>query len=361
MISYFFVGICILFLLNKDPNISHPFVKGHVKSAFILHIMLAWVLFIMSYPFLDSIQIYNYSLNSIITASALMLLFAWILHGMYMAHIWKRVTLWEIFKNIWVSNRVMQKNVSEEISEDSKALLITAHIPLIWYLIYPENKTVPHIRDIVTLNFLASLLALFIFIIGYSSLASLIILGYTVWSVFSGVKLVVENTITTPNLDYIPTAEEKYILQKSALTYIYNTLTKKSFTNFTTIVEQKNQAYAQRRKTELAWVKWPHIIFMRNIIMLVVVFIIALPLIIVNSKVLLLFLFPVFFLIGYKNTPSYIMPYVYDIFIFIRYVYRKTIWLFVWARKLQKTNIKETIKIGEETQSSQTSEIKRES
>jgi uncharacterized membrane protein len=56
-LAYFFVVGSTFFFLSKNPNVNHPFVKSHVKSAFLLHLLMAIMLFVMSYPFLRSIHI----------------------------------------------------------------------------------------------------------------------------------------------------------------------------------------------------------------------------------------------------------------------------------------------------------------
>lgn len=57
MISYFLVFVCVTFLFSKDKNVSHPFVKSHVKAATLLHILLLGVLFVMSYNFFPGVRI----------------------------------------------------------------------------------------------------------------------------------------------------------------------------------------------------------------------------------------------------------------------------------------------------------------
>jgi len=68
MASYGLVLASIAFLFSKDPKFNHPFVKSHTKVAFVLHSLLLFMLFIMSYPFLQTIKIYTLTLNDIITA-----------------------------------------------------------------------------------------------------------------------------------------------------------------------------------------------------------------------------------------------------------------------------------------------------
>ncbi len=58
VVAYFMVFVSIFFLWSKEPYINHPFVKSHVKSAVSLHILMAVMLFVMSYPFLKSVEVF---------------------------------------------------------------------------------------------------------------------------------------------------------------------------------------------------------------------------------------------------------------------------------------------------------------
>jgi len=79
-------------------------------------------------------------------------------------------------------------------------------------------------RDIVTLNFLVTICVLFLFVVGFYSLASIFFLVYSSYSAYICITLVTKHEIATLNLDIIPDIEEKYIMQKAALKYIHNAL-----------------------------------------------------------------------------------------------------------------------------------------
>jgi len=346
-ISYFMVLISISFLFSKDPNVSHPFVKSHVKSAFILHLLLIWVFIVMSYPFLESVRFVGYSLNSIITAVLAIGLFAGILYGMYMASSGKEITLWEIFYKVWVSKKMTRLESSQMNDDDIKAKLITAHIPFIGYMMSYENKNIPHMRDVIKLNFLLVCISVIIFILGYTSLSSMLILGYTIWSVFVGTRLVLDNHITTPNLEYIPNVEEKYILQKSIYSYIKQTLAWAKDISFEKIQKEQQNKRALSIKNELSISQSWKSIFIKNSVILFLLFIICAAVFGLQSKILLLFLFPASYLIGYKSMDWYMLPYIYDIYILFRTIKNKIRSIFSATRRMQKTEIKETVTIWE--------------
>ena len=220
VIAYFFGVVSTLFFFSKNSNVKHPFVLSHVKSACFLHIIMFIMLYIVSYPFLRTIDVLGYSVNTIITASLCLIIFSGILYGMYMAHHGKRITLGEMFHKAGTSRKLISTSTSEKIEEENSLILILAHIPFFGYIIYPRHKELAHIRDISQLNLFVTIIAVLILITGFTSLSSLIMLAYIVYSVFQAIRLSIQGEISTLNLDIIPTIREKYLLQKSLLSYV---------------------------------------------------------------------------------------------------------------------------------------------
>lgn len=375
MISYFLVFVCVTFLFSKDKNVSHPFVKSHVKAATLLHILLLGVLFVMSYNFFPGVRILWYSIETLLTATACLFIFTGILYGAFMAFRGRTVTLWEIFHSVWVSHKLMQSSKSENISEENASLLIMWHIPFVWYILYGKHKNIPHMRDIVMINFLVVFLALLLFTTGFSSLASILMLMYTIYSVYQGMMLVSHGNISTPNLEYIPGVEEKYILQKSSLKYMWNTLKKNAFIPFWEIKKSITKKRYEEEKTNLEKLSqlpksiFPSYIYYiplvnsisllnshsredfhrRNGIILTLFFIIAGWILFKNSQFLLFFLFPICYGIWYSERKAYKMPYIYDIYEILAYTGKILGNIFHVTRKLQKTHTKQSVKIWEKT------------
>lgn len=96
--SYFLVFACIFFLWSKNPNINHPFVRNHVRVAFSLQMLLLLVLFVMSFRILEGFHVFGYSLNTIVTMTLCMVIFAGILYGIFKAHSGESITLGEVFQ-----------------------------------------------------------------------------------------------------------------------------------------------------------------------------------------------------------------------------------------------------------------------
>jgi hypothetical protein len=349
-IAYFFGIVWILFYLSKNPNIKHPFVLSHVKSAFFLHTIMLLTIYIMSYPFLRTIHVLGYSLNTIITASLCLIIFSWILYGAYMAHKWKRVTLGEIFHKTGASKNLITTSRTEKIEEENSLILILSHIPFFGYIIYPRHKQLDHIRDISQLNFIVTLISTFIFIIWYNSLASLIMLAYIIYSVYQAVRLSTQGDITTLNLNILPTVGEKYILQKSLISYVWNNLHKNAFTPLSQIIEEKTLKHKNQQIKDEASLVWKQNFHMRNNIVLIGLFIMSILVFTWDSPLLILFLFPLCYAIWYKDIRAYRMPYIYDIYVFLHSIYSRVWSIFHKTRKLQKTQIQETIKMWENTE-----------
>lgn len=342
------VFVSIFFLWSKSPYINHAFVKSHVKSAFCLHIIMALTLFIMSYPFLISIHILWYSLNTIITATLCLIIFSGILYWMYMAHKWKTVTIGEIFHKAWTPKDFISSYKSEKISEENSLILILAHIPFFGYIIYPRHKELDHMRDITQLNIIVTLVSVLILIAGFTSLASLLMLTYIVYSVFQAVMLSTQWEITTLNLDKIPTPWEKFIIQKSLLQYIWNNLKKKDFIPLQKIIETKVAAAKQQESIDEKSTTWKYGFHIKNSLILIILFIICVFIFSWDSSVLTLFLFPIFYTIGYKDRKAYRMPYIYNIYSVFDCILSHIGHIFHKTRKLQKTQIQETIKMWEQ-------------
>lgn len=374
--AYFMVWICIFFLFNKSPYMDHPFVKSHVKVAFMLHIILFVMLFIMSYPFLDNIAFFGYTLNTLITAGLGLTIFGAILYGMLQAHRGKSLTLWEMFDTAKVSKDIVKHNSTETLGEEETLLLILAQVPFLGYIIYPRHKKIPHIRDIIQLNIIVMLISSFLFVVWSFSLASIIILLYIIAWVFQAIRLGMEHKISTLDMSLVPTAEEKYILQKSLCSYVGNTLRKKTFVPLKKLREEKAKKHYEREVEELealkklAPAKIPGWVFyipflnltwifylktqekthIKNGITLTLIWALLTGLLWyfdIHNGILIFMLFPLFYGIGYLPRKAYHMPYIYDVYAFFAAIFWFVGHIFHRTRNLQKTDKQETIKIDE--------------
>lgn len=343
--AYFLVFVSLCFLISNKKYLNHDFVRSHVKCAFVLHILLLVIWFVMSYGFFEGINILTYSLNTIITALLLLLVFSGILFGMYTAHRGERVTLWEMFHRASSGKQYLTKNQSEGIWESEAIMMILSHIPFLGFIVGTRNKNLAHMRDVLQLNFLVTLFAVMLLIFGYSSLANIIMLVYIIWSVAQSISLVTQGSIVSIWLDIMPTVEEKYILQKTTLRYVLNTLNKKVFVPFQEIKNQKIQERVIDEEISLKNIPSPYTYVIRNTSILIILYIICIMYFGWNSPVLILFLFPACYLFGYSERKAYKMPYIYDIYAAITYILYTIKHIFSRAKTLKNTTTKETIKM----------------
>jgi hypothetical protein len=195
---------------------------------------------------------------------------------------------------------------------------------------------------------IVTLLSTLIFIAGYTSLASLVMLSYIIYWVFQGIRLTLQDEITTLNLDIVPTVEEKYILQKSLLSYLWNNLKKKSFVPLQKIIEEKTLLTQKREKADEVMIAQKYSFHLRNYFILALLCVITAGVLRWNSPVLILFLFPACYGLWHISRRAYRMPYIYDMYALISTILYKVFHVFSRARKLQKTNTHSSVKMWEE-------------
>lgn len=373
--AYFMILICIFLLFNKSPYFDHPFVKSHIRVAFTLHLFLLGFLFFMHYDIFWGIMIVEgIFLNHVITTLGTSIIFWGMLYGAYNAHLGKTIWFWEILWKAKIGETVLERKVSENLEEEKIASLILAHIPFIGYIVYPKNKELPHIRDINVLNTGFTFLSLFFFIIGNIALAQMIMLVYCIWSVFQIIMLVTQKKVLSLNTDFIPGGEKKYIILISCITQLLRILRKKDFISIHDIIrkkealreqeEEKNIELLQEKRDiafPLAILYIPLVGFwwlfildtkkrfqIENAIGMNITFIIAALIFGIHSPILLLYLFPAFYALGYSERIAYKMPYIHDIYTLVVGSIISLLHILKKGKKLQKTVKKERIVIGQE-------------
>lgn len=373
--AYFLFFVSLAFLWSKDKHIWHSFVKGHVRVAFTLHIIFIIMLFIMSYPIGVSISILWYSINTIIKIFLSLTIFSWIFYGAFMASKWKTLTIREIFHSgTGKSWELYSTTKTEDIGEETKSLLALMHIPFIWYILAPSHRDLPRARDIIQMNFILTCICVIMYILGLWNLATLIFLVYIIWSVFAAINLFTRDELIAPNLHIVPTVIEKYILQRSLLKYVRNMLFKKPFITLDTIKVSQEKIISDREElyknitlkykdapiassifyiplVNIIWIfflKTKDTYHIRNGLVITVFTLILWYVYGVNHPSMLLLLFPISYGIGNLYKKEYVMPYIDDISrVLIACIYNTT-HIFSKARTLQKTEIKESIKMNEE-------------
>jgi len=372
--AYFLFFVSISFLFNKDPNIWHPFVKSHVRVAFFLHILFLCMLILMAFPIGNGIAFFGYTLNSIVTIAASIIIFSAIFFGIYKAHKWETLSISELFEHgkKW-SSEIMQQSSTKNIWEEEKTLLFLSHLPFIGYIVTGERIESTKIRNIILLNIIISCTGVFLYTVWISSLASIIFLLYIIWSIFQGIRIFAGENMILLNLHNIPTIREKYILQKSFLTQLVRHLFRRKFISLSDIKKGKTEKLLDTEKaykenlsklspslipTFLFYIPVINIIWIfflrtqqklhiKNGLIISMIFWVIVFFYWIHHPMLYLLLFPICFWIGQRDNIAYIMPYIYDIWNFISLTLYKTTHIFSRAKELKNTTKKEVMKMNE--------------
>lgn len=371
--SYFLIFVSLAFLRSSDPNLNHPFVKNHVKVAFILHLLLGFIIFLMSYPFFDSIYFFDYSLNTIITIILLLSVFTGIIYGGFQAYQWKTLTLWEMLRDLSWGKKILQESSTKHLWEEHALTLVLAHIPFIWYVFAGRHPDLPHMRNITMLNMIVTCMSSILASLWSISLASIVMLLYIIWSVLQSIRLMSSHELQSLNIEKIPIPREKIILQKSFLIYFWNSLRKKTFIPFSDIKESENLSRQNMKQDlikklsskkqsslpkiiyyipfiNLIWIfflSYKEQVHIKNGLILTFIIFVLILTFGINSPLLLLTWIPLCYGIWNLSDDAYLMPYVYDISESIWSLWKKLSHIGRKTKQLHNTEKKVTIKIGE--------------
>jgi len=343
--AYLMLFISGLFIFNKSNEyINNNFVKSHTKVAFLIHIsfLLNYIVFI-SFDFLKNYAILWYSINYILASAIFTLLFVILLFWIYKASQSKSFKLWD-FLSIWHKKKIIDINWDNKLDEKDKLTLILAHIPFIWYIVNWKYYKNPTLKNIVSFNLLVSFIITLIYIMWYKNVSLILLLPYIIFTVFSSINIVKFQTIFWITIDFIPMPENKINNFKALLKYIKNYFWKWEFIWITKLkFLEKERKIEEERNNDVLLNKLPNIkipkiliyipivniitIFFTktkqkfhiiNWLILTLIFIILLILnyyYIIDPKINLLLLFPIFFWIWYIDSRlAYKMPFVFDIF-----------------------------------------------
>ena len=139
----------------------------------------------------------------------------------------------------------------------------------------------------------------------------------------------------------------KYILQKTTIRYVLNTLNKKTFVPFKEIKAEKTLKRVADEKANEMSMTFEYTYMLRNAAVLLILFIVSVLYLAWDSPVLILFLFPLSYLFAYSERKAYKMPYIYDIYALFEYIISKIYHTFKRAKTLKNTTKSETIQISQ--------------
>ena len=372
--SYGLVFASLAFLISKDPKFNHPFVKSHTKVAFILHCLLLFMLFIMSYPFLRTIKIYTLTLNDIITAILGIIIFWGIAYGASKAYKGETVTLWEMLSTATKKEGFTSHTRLESTNEYDSSLLIMGHVPFLAYILAAQNPNNKDLRDISLLNLWVTLFCLMLVYFKFVNIAAIFFLIYIIWSFFVSIKLLSTKEITRLNLSIIPTPSEWYILMQALCVYIKNMFDKNTFVELGILRkkyeeihrarQEKNEVLLMQKDTfqysplllSLPLINFIGIFYRHtqeqlriyNGIILSIILIWVYIFYWAQSPIFLIALIPFCYHAGYVDKKAYHMPLISDIVMIFRYFSAKVWHIWKKTRELQKKEVAGSFKSEEQ-------------
>lgn len=370
--AYFLFFICIAFLWSKKPYMNHPFVKGHTKIAFLLQLLLIVAIFITQIPVLGTTSIFGYNVQDIITSMVALGIFWLMLIGAYNAHQGNTMKIGEIFSQGKQKTQHFKSVQTESETPEERETLILAQIPIIGYILAGRHPNIPHIKEITLMNLFAMLVCVLLLISGFPTLSSIALLLYIVFAVFQSLSLKQTGDLLLLDEANVPSPEKLLLYMHAFWASLVASIKKEAFIPFETRVatfshkryEQEKKAFnevkARASANIPAWLFYIPLVnifgifFLKkrekyhiiNGLVLTLLFIWVILLWGWRNHTLLLFLFPISYGIGYLERLGYHMPYIYDLYDIFARIGIRIKHIFSGARKLQKKQIHESIKIS---------------
>lgn len=346
--AYLMVFISWLFLFNKDnENINNDFVKNHTKSAMTIHLMIVlnYIIFI-SYWVFWNLSVFWYTLNTIFADILFILIWIIFVNWIYNAFKWNEFKIWGFIKKTkWLS---LDLNNDNNFDEKDKLNILLTHIPFLWFIIWSKFKN-EKIENIIKLNLLVSLILVLIYIFWHNNITNFLSLIYIIYIVFAWVNLYIREELIIINLPYYFLPKWKLLLQKVLFKY-FKYYFKWEFKNFDQLkneqiekelriekeeIEELNKLEDVHLSKNMIYIPILNFIFLfqkenkykfhiRNAMIINLLLIILITLIMfsfVSSSILLLILFPICFGFWMISEAYYKMPYIYETYRFINYVF----------------------------------------
>ena len=341
IVAYLMLFISWLMLFNKEnPNVNNSFVKSHIKSSIIIHILILLCYIVFShYNFLSWIVFLWVSLWTILATIAYLILWFMLARWVIAAYKWNTLSMWEAVK-FW-DKLSLDINNDNIVDEKDKLTIILTHIPFVGYMIWSQYDN-ERVKNIIKINLLSSLIIVLVYLLWYWNITLLLMLIYIVFVSFNWAYLFLKDEVITINLPNIILPRYSILYLKAFFTYI-KLYFKWNFKNYSEILNEKKleQEKDEEAKTlmieklppvklskYLIYIPFINIIFLfqkanqhtyhiRNwltITFLYLIFLIALFFSVISSKLLILFLFPICFGIWMLNKLYYKMPYIYDLY-----------------------------------------------
>lgn len=383
--AYFMIFICASFFLNKENEaINNNFVKSHTKTALLIHFLFLFVYIVFVSLWLwAQFTVFGLTLGSVIASGLFLILFSFLLYGIYQAHHGKTFTTQDIAQISRTGSMIdIQKDV--KFSEEEMLHIILSYIPFIGYSSYFKLSKNTQIQNIVFINLISSGIITLFFILGAQNIALFFSLIYILFVAFSIVTLVGKHELIVPQLTSIPTPTQKYIWVYTIGEYLSKHLSKnKKFAALEELYTKNTKLYSskeEKRSQEMekkADIQIPKFLIYVPVINIITVFFLKsrykyhiingliITLICISSitllwyshAVFLIALFPASFGIWYLPRLWYQMPYIYDVYHIISNLLYTITHLFSRGRKIQKTVKTETLSVKDNPSNSDSEKI----
>lgn len=375
MSAYLMIFLSAAFLFTKqNPNIDHPFVKLHTKTALFLHSIIVLILVVFGrFSFLGNFSWNDYHLNSIIAAILLIGTLWFLLKGMYLAYHGKDFIIAEIIHFVRKEKLVSIKN-GIATGEEDKATLIFSLIPFLSFVTYGKHAQNEMVKNLSKATLILSVFLSYLYIAWYGDLSLVLLLLWVIWIVFFSVQLVMQEEIMSIDLKNIPTPSELYTQIKGIKSYVKAHLGKGNFVPWKEIqqkeqenfyAEEKNIQQELTSKSEAKIPDWLTYIPVINLISLIshnskkqihienglgmtLMFLFSLLVILYDWNYLFFFFFPITYGYAFIETNlAYRIPVFYDIGNGTIHIFEKTKTLFAKAHEIKKTEKNISLKIEE--------------
>ncbi len=244
--AYLMVFLSFLFLFNKtNKYINNDFVRGHTKTAFFIHLMLALVYII----FIRLIS--NYYITTYLSSVLFLWLLGLLLLGMYKAHKWENFKIIDIV-NISKVEKMADLHQHTEGDEKNKFSFFLSYIPFISYANYSLLNSNPTYNKVfknnLYINLIISLIISLIYINSNPTLAIFLLLIYIITIVFITVISITKNNFIFIYINHLNKVEDLEVYLKTFAEYFKN-YTKTHFTPFKDLLAT-NKAKELAKTTE---------------------------------------------------------------------------------------------------------------
>lgn len=213
-VSYAMIIICLGFLVSKNPQYNHDFIRHHVKVATTLHLVF-WLFFyiILFWGIGNRISIWFFSLNHIFMIILWIFFTSLLVYCGKKAVEWKNVIFWKISKTFSKDGRQfisIQEHTDAWVLKNT-SIIALAYVPFLWNIIHGRYEHISYLRNIAVLNLYSLSFILLLAVYKSYTFMILFLTLYTFWAIFVIISLISQKKYIHVDISIIPTPTEIYI------------------------------------------------------------------------------------------------------------------------------------------------------